>query len=51
MKPTEEFWNVIFDLVEKYDIPVTNNEPRPGLPHITDFGADVFRLLCPEVKS
>lgn len=45
MRPTEAFWDAIFDLVEKYDIAVTNNEPGPGLPHITKFGNDVLALL------
>ncbi|MET8430126.1 hypothetical protein [Nocardia sp. NPDC004860] len=44
-KPTEAFWDGIWDLVAKYDIPVTNNEPKPGLPHVTEFGRDVLLLL------
>lgn len=43
--PTEAFWDGIWDLVAKYGIAVTNNEPKPGLPHISEFGKDVLRLL------
>jgi hypothetical protein len=46
MKATEDFWHAIFDLAGKYGIAVTNNEPRPGLPHIADFGEDVLALLA-----
>ncbi|WP_040828900.1 hypothetical protein [Nocardia jiangxiensis] len=49
MKPTEEFWDGIWDLCEKYDIPVTNSpevtRKHPGIAHIADFGKDVLALL------
>ncbi|MFE2994120.1 hypothetical protein ACFXG4_03800 [Nocardia sp. NPDC059246] len=46
MTPTEAFWDGIWDLVAKYDIALTNNSPKPGLPHIADFGHDVLALLA-----
>ncbi|MFE3052336.1 hypothetical protein [Nocardia sp. NPDC059239] len=44
-KPNDVFWDGIWDLVAKYDIAVTNNESKPGLPHIGEFGQDVLRLV------
>jgi hypothetical protein len=41
----DDFWDAIFDLIEKYDIPVTNNMLRDGMRHVADFGEDVAAIL------
>lgn len=44
-----------FDLAERYDLPLTNNEPRvqdgQQLHHIADFAADIERAVEQEVMA
>jgi hypothetical protein len=42
---TSTLYSFLFDIIDKYEISVTNNSPRPGVRHAADFCADVRRAV------